>query len=301
MGPTRRFAHTRWATGVLGMAVIAVMALGGSVLAQSSPPSPLGSASPSPLAAPGDPDGRMDCGPRWARDGRSRQRDQRRRGMGERRADRGQRRGMGERRADRGQRRWVGPDGFAAMPVRQAGRIATVTAVDGASITLTTADGWGRTLDVTGIPVMRGTEDVTGAGLQVSDRVRVVGRRAEDGTWQVTRLRILPATARGAVASVTPDGFTLATRDGTTVTVRVSEGTTWVSGCRQSGGLEGLRVGTWVVVRGRGATDGTIDATTVASAGARPSRPARGRVRHAPWVGVDGTPGASPTPAAAPA
>ncbi len=288
MGPTRRIAHTRWATGVLGMAVIAVAALGGSVLAQSSPPSSPEAAPPSPLAAPDDADGRVVCGPRWARAGGWRQRDQRRGGMG-------------ERRADRGQRRWAGPDGLGAMPAIQAGRIATVTAVDGASITLTTADGWGRTLDVTGIPVMRGTEDVTGAGLQVSDRVRVVERRAEDGTWQVTRLRILPATARGAVASVTPDGFTLTTRDGTTVTVRVSEGTTWVSGCRQSGGLEGLRVGTWVVVRGRGATDGTIDATTVASAGARPSRPARGRVRHAPWVGVDGTPGASPTPAAAPA
>lgn len=163
---------------------------------------------------------------------------------------------------------------------RAAGRPVTVSGVDGATLTLVTSDGWTRTVDTTNVPIARDGTAITIADVRVGDTVRIVQRRADDGTWQVTRLQVLPTVARGTVTQVGTDGFVLSTRDGSEVTVRVSDATTWPTGCQPTTALDTLRVGDQVAVRGVSADDGSIDATMVATAG-QPLRPrTRGEMRR---------------------
>jgi hypothetical protein len=169
-------------------------------------------------------------------------------------------------------------------------RAATVDAIDGASVTLATADGWTKTIDVTSVPITRGGSPVTVAELAVGMRMRVAERRGDDGSWQVTRLAVVLTNARGSVASVGDDGFQLTTDGSASITVRTSDDTTWLSGCQPGGDLASLQVGAVVVVRGVAAEDGSIDATAVSVAAERP-RMRRQRDGRVP----------SPVPVASPA
>ena len=56
--------------------------------------------------------------------------------------------------------------------------------------------------------------------LRVGDQLCVGNGAADDGSWQVTRIRVLLTTVRGTVASVTTDGFQLTTPDRGNVSVR---------------------------------------------------------------------------------
>jgi hypothetical protein len=169
--------------------------------------------------------------------------------------------------------------------LRATARIASVSAIDGSTLTLVTPDGWSRTVDTTGIPITRGGEEITTADLRVGDRVRVGQRRSDDGTWQVTRLRVALTIARGTVAAVSGDGFEVTTPEDGTLTVRVSEATTWVLGCRVDPAAP-LEVGARVVVRGVGAADGSLDATVVAVGRARERLRIRLRGQELPEPGA---------------
>ncbi|MET0771905.1 MAG: DUF5666 domain-containing protein [Candidatus Limnocylindrales bacterium] len=276
--------------GILGVATLALVTLASGAMAQSPAPvaSPAtGIASPQPSAAT-EGGRRIDICRRvrergaW-RFGRGERRGLRQRDL--RRAFREPRRGTDDRAG--GQRRLVGPQG-----IRRVARIAAVGVIEGTTVTFVTPDGWSRTLDMAGIPVTRGGEDITVSDLRVGDQVRVAQRRADDGTWQVARIRVLLTTLRGTVASVTADGFAITTRDGGSVQVRVSDATTWVLGCRTDPDAP-LEVGARVVARGVSAADGSLDATVVAAAGP-PLRRHR-RAQEPPG------PVASPVPAASPA
>lgn len=280
--------------GVMTVAALAIAALGGSVLAQS--PAPSATTTPT---TPGTTTRVPGCGPWATRDGRAR---------GDGRAHRGQlggwaRRGpmwRGERGTRRGAGRWQPPNrqrqtlpGFASRRVLV--RVATVRGVEGGSITLVTADGWARTIDATTLTITRAGSPVTIAELPVGTRVRVAERRADDGTWQVTRLAVVLAGARGTVTSVTTDGFQLARGDGADLAVRTSDATTWLTGCQPGGDLASLEVGAVVVVRGVAAPDGSIDATTVSVAPGRQGA-RRQRDRRAPFPFATPASVASPAP-----
>jgi hypothetical protein len=166
--------------------------------------------------------------------------------------------------------------------------VATISAIDGTTVALVTTDGWNRTVDTTGIPITRGGEQLSVGDLRVGDRVQVGQRRSDDGTWQVTRLRVALATVRGTVSASTDEGFELTTQDGGTVAVRVSETTAWMLGCRMDPTAP-LEVGSRVVAQGVSAEDGSLDATVVAASGA---------ARRPPWR-AHRVPGAASTPAPA--
>lgn len=299
MAPTTTTVRSRRGLAVLGVAALAVVAIGGSVTARTSTQAPAVSAVTSPAAtmAPGDEARSAACGTRRMRDAGWPGMQHRPGTLGMRCAERrrgraGWRQGRLERRQGRLERpAWVGV-------ASQGGRVATITAIDGTSVTLVTPDGWTRTIDVTGIPVMRGDTTITAADLQVGTRVRVTQRRADDDTWEVTRIRVLPTTTRGTVASVRADGFDVTTGDGSVVTVHVSETTTWATGWQVTGGLDALRVGSPVLVRGFANPDGSLEASTVATAGERVRRHMHGR-RPAPMASQLPIPSPEPSAPAA--
>jgi hypothetical protein len=272
MTPTTT-AGPRLGLGILGIAALALVTIASGTMAQSpAPPSPAARvASPQPRAAQ-ERVRRIDACRRV------RERGVRPFGQGERRdrvrlRQRDLRRWPGDRPArQRDLRRWPGdrPARQRQMAVRRAlrstARVASVSAIEGTTLTLVTPDGWSLTVDTAGIPIIRGGAAISVADLRVGERVRVRQRRADDGTWQVTRIRALLTTLRGTVASVTDDGFELTTRDRQRVSVRVSDATRWILGCRVDP-ADPLAVGARVWASGVSAADGSLDATTVVAAG----------------------------------
>ena len=297
MTPTMTTGRRRRGLGGLGIAALALLTLAGAALAQS--PAPVGSpapvvaragVSPAPSIAPEDGRRIIAC-PRPGR----------------------RERWQGRRPGAMGDRDGCGPANDGRCPVRHAaGRTSDRDARSDPScrassgylrgsrpsrpsraprVTLVTPDGWSRSVDTTGIPIIRGGTQIGIPDLRVGDAVLVRQRRGDDGTWQVSRLRVMLTTLRGTVAGVTPDGFELETRRGDHVSVRVSAMTTWVLGCATDPDAP-LEAGTRVVARGVGASDGALDATVVAAAGPARRRHARGE--------RDTGPIASPAPSAAP-
>ena len=312
MDGTGTTPHPRRAVGILGGLVAAVL-LAGSAAAQGSP-SPLPTAATAPVL-PGEGrlvvrcralDGRMG-GPQrhpgrpgFEAPGPGRQ------GFGERGSER---QGLRERGSGR---QGLGEQGFGRIPrlrppdlqrrvglAATLGRSATVTSIVGNVVGLATPDGWARAVDTTSIPVTRGGARITTADMREGDAVRVREERAEDGTWSVTAIEVLLDAARGTVATVGTDGFDLTVPDGSTVAVRVSDATNWVTACRETGSLESLQAGAVVAVRGIRADDGSIDATQVVTFGMNMRRLDRGggRAHEAPVPAPSVSPAASPASA----
>jgi hypothetical protein len=99
-----------------------------------------------------------------------------------------------------------------------------------------------------------------------------------------------PPSAMGTVASVGADSFTLTTRDGTVVTVDVSNTTTYVDGGKAST-LAGVTVGSHVAVVGPD-TSNTVTASKVLVG--LPPGPAGSGFKGAPPAGGKGSPPAGP-------
>jgi hypothetical protein len=280
MTPTTTGTPISRGLGILGIATLALVTLGTGAFAQSpaTEASPVPAvASPQPSTTPETARRTVVCPPMGRGDWRS--------GPGERRVrvrlhapqgwDRLRQR-VGDRGMGRGdQRGWSNPgwERRGTMPRMQrraivpralgaASRVASVSAIDGTTVTLTTPDGWSRTMDTAGIPITRGEATIDASDLRVGDTVQVTQRRDTDGTWQVTGLRAVLATVLGTVSEVTDDGFQLTTRDGRTISVRVSETTTWVVGCRADPDAR-LETGSMVVARGVSSPDGSLEAELV--------------------------------------
>lgn len=311
MTRTTTGSHTPRGLAIMGIAILALITIATGALAQSpapgvspapvvgSPPSTAGS--PQSSAAPEAGRRMVVCphigwGDGWRLDGGQRRGRDRLRG----RLDWDRLRELFGLERMRGRDMRQGPDvrPRAGIPPRRrppiaaprlsqaASRVATISAIDGTTVTLVTTDGWSRTVDTTGIPITRGGDAVSVGELRVGDRLQVGQRRSDDGTWQVTRLRVALATVRGTVSALTGNGFEVTTQDGETVAVRVSETTTWMLGCRR-GLTAPLEVGSQVVAQGLIADDGSLDATVVAASRA---------ARRPPWR-AHRVPGPASTPA----
>lgn len=169
----------------------------------------------------------------------------------------------GPGRGDRGA--WDEGRGFAGrgMPdLRQGGGIS-VTSSDGTSLVLTTADGWTRTIDTTGVALTRDGVAIAIGDIQVGEPVRVVQTRNADGTYTVTGIEVQPARATGTIGSVSADGFTVVGGNGSTTTVSVTPETTWSARGSTSTSITDATAGRAVAVEGTLQTDGSIIATRV--------------------------------------
>ena len=87
-------------------------------------------------------------------------------------------------------------------------RDITISSISGSSVTLTTADGWTRTINVTGsVELTKGGQSITLSDLAVGDQVRVVQTRNEDGTFTVTGIVVVVPSVGGTVSDVSSTGF----------------------------------------------------------------------------------------------
>ena len=99
----------------------------------------------------------------------------------------------------------------------------TVTAVNGATVSLKTDDGWTKDVDTTNVVITRNGTTLAATDLAVGDTVQVVQTRNANGTYTITGLELVLPRVIGSVASVGTDSFTINGMDGTTTTVHVTD------------------------------------------------------------------------------
>ena len=103
-------------------------------------------------------------------------------------------------------------------------------------MTLTTDDGWTRTIAVTdSVALTKGGQTIALSDLAVGDQVRIEQTHNADGTYTVTGLAVVVPSVRGTVSDVTSSGFKVTTRDGSMWTIAV-DGSTEV----QFGNVDGI-------------------------------------------------------------
>lgn len=142
-------------------------------------------------------------------------------------------------------------------------RRITVTAIFGSNVSLTTEDGWTRTIAVTSdTTVTKGGQPATLGDVKVGDLVRLAEKRNSDGTWTITALAVVLPQAAGTVTAVGADSITISGPDGTTQTIRTTGSTTYHRG-RSDGTRADVKVGSRIVAVGERASDGSLTATSV--------------------------------------
>jgi hypothetical protein len=149
--------------------------------------------------------------------------------------------------------RMGGPGGFGAI---------TITAINGSQLTLTTADGWTRTIDDTAATITKAGQTVQASALAVSDSITFDQTRQSDGTYKITAIRVVLPHVDGTVQSVSGSTVTLTLRDKTTKAITLTASTTYqLAGAASTSAA--LTVGAQVDAQGTTAADGTFTATLV--------------------------------------
>ncbi len=150
-------------------------------------------------------------------------------------------------------------DGHAGV-----GNDITITAISGSQLTLTSADGWTRTIDASNASVLNGTTAITVADLKVGDQVTVDESQNFDGSETVTSITVVAPTVEGIVTAVDTSTLTVRETDGTMKTVTLDASTTYsVNGAAAT--QSAISVGSDVTAQGTTASDGTFTATAVAA------------------------------------
>ena len=145
-----------------------------------------------------------------------------------------------------------GPGGFGSI---------TITSVNLPMITLTTADGWMRTIDTTGATVKRAGQTVDVSTLAKGDAIMFSQTRQSDGTYKITSIQVLLPQVDGTVKSVVDNTITVTQRDNTTKDITVTGSTTYrLVGTASS--LAAVTVGARLNAQGT-VTGGTFTATVV--------------------------------------
>jgi hypothetical protein len=148
-----------------------------------------------------------------------------------------------------------GARGFRGGP----GGHNTITAIDGANISLATDDGWTRTITLgPAVAVTRGDAKIAAADLKIGDQVRIRETRNADGSFTVVELRVVLPHLGGTVTAVGDASLTLKLRDGTSRVVTLTAATTYRVGPKD-GTKADVTVGVAVDVVG---TAGAGDAFT---------------------------------------
>ncbi len=167
---------------------------------------------------------------------------------------------------------WTSPDGATRIRTDELdGRgvrggldrsAISITAVDGTKLSLTTDNGWTRTIEAAGATVTKDGAAVEVSTLKVGDGIVFRETRNDDGTYTITAIDVIQPSAAGTVASVSGTTITLTLRDGTTQKVEVTSSTTYqLAG--QDATKDAVVAGARIVARGALDSDGTLTATSV--------------------------------------
>jgi len=157
----------------------------------------------------------------------------------------------------------------------------TITAIDGNAISLSTEDGWTRTITVdSGTTYSKSGDTIALGDLKVGDQIGFRQTREDDGTWTIDSVVVIPPHVGGEVTKVDGSTITLTQRGGTTATITVNGQTTYAVNGDDSAALADVKVGMLLVAEGTKNSDGSLTATRVRAANASVfegrGRPGRG-------------------------
>jgi len=159
----------------------------------------------------------------------------------------------------------------------------TITAIDGSSLSLTTDDGWTRTIALTAdTTITRAGTAIAAGDLKVGDQIGFRQERGTDGTYTITAIDVILPSVAGTVTKVDGSTITVERRDGTTETIHVDADTTYRIAGDDSPTLSDIEVGDVLIATGTQRADGSLDAEAIAAGG-----PGRGD-----WFGHRGPRGA---------
>ncbi|MBP1705244.1 MAG: hypothetical protein H6Q36_983 [Chloroflexi bacterium] len=155
-------------------------------------------------------------------------------------------------------------NGFRGMGMRGHGPMGdiTITAINGSKLSLTTADGWTRTIDAAGATVTKAGETVQVGDLKVGDQIVFQQTVQADGTYKVTAIHVVLPRVGGVVTATDSASITIAQGDGTTKKIVVNSSTTYRIGDTDAT-KSAVVVGSRINAEGTLASDGTFTASTV--------------------------------------
>ncbi len=138
----------------------------------------------------------------------------------------------------------------------------SITRIDGSRLALVTDDGWTRTIDAAGATITRDGAKIAVADLAVGDEIVLRQKRQADGTFTVTAIQVILPKVSGLVTDVAASSLTLAARDGTKTTVKLTASTTYRLG-KDAADKSVVKAGMQAVATGPKAADGTLTATSI--------------------------------------
>jgi hypothetical protein len=169
---------------------------------------------------------------------------------------------------------WVLGRGFLGQIF---GRI-TITAIDGANLTLKTDDGWTRTITLAGsTTITKGGKTIALGDLKVGDTIRFRETRNSDDSYAINAIEVVLPRVAGVVTAKQGETITIQIPAGGTQTIHVTTTTTYRIRGNDTATLADVTVGTLIVAEGTLRSDGSMDAAAVTAGriwpGVRPVRP----------------------------
>jgi hypothetical protein len=142
----------------------------------------------------------------------------------------------------------------------------TITSISGSSLSLKTADGWTRTITPTAATtITKAGATITVSDLSVGDQVAFSQTKQTDGTYTIDAIRVILPSVGGQVSAVSGNTITVTQGDGTSATIHVDSATAYQVEGVTTATLSDIKVGNFVVAQGTLRTDGSLDASLVAS------------------------------------
>jgi hypothetical protein len=144
----------------------------------------------------------------------------------------------------------------------------TITAINGNSLSLETADGWTRTITVDSATTYSKSGDtITLGDLAVGDQIGFRQTLEDDGSYTIDSVAVILPHAGGEVTAIDGSTITVKDRDGNSVTITTTGSTEFqVNG--DNAALADVKVGMFLVAEGTKNTDGSLTATDVRAADA---------------------------------
>jgi len=166
--------------------------------------------------------------------------------------------------------RWQAPAGVAGVAgglghLRGGALLGQIeiSAINGSSISLETANGWTRTITVTGdVEIIRGGESISLGDLEVGDTIGLRETRNEDGTFTLEAIVVVVPRVAGTVTAVDGDSITVQRRGGLTQEIATTGSTTYRLGADATSRAE-VTVGDRIVAYGEAGAGGAFTATSV--------------------------------------
>jgi Domain of unknown function (DUF5666) len=143
----------------------------------------------------------------------------------------------------------------------------TITAINGNSISLTTVDGWTRTITVdSGTSYTKAGATIALSDLKVGDQIGFRETRENNGSWTIDSIVVIPPHAGGEVTKISGSTITVSQRDGTTTTITVNDQTKYTVNRDSNAKLSDIKVGMFLIAEGSRNSDGSLTASQVKAA-----------------------------------